>query len=81
MATYHSTRSRTAQLSALYVSDELGQSKIDLEGLANKDYFELAREVLGTLLPDYAADEFAAWVDEAYGSTFASDEVTPVVVL
>ena len=53
MATYHSTRSRTAQLSAkeairrgiapdggLYVSDELGQSKIDLEGLANKDYFE-----------------------------------------
>ncbi len=61
MATYHSTRSRTAQPSAkeairrgiapdggLYVSDELGQSKIDLEGLANKDYFELAREVLGT---------------------------------
>ncbi|WP_304338225.1 threonine synthase [Collinsella tanakaei] len=94
MAIYHSTRSRTAQLSAkeairrgiapdggLYVSDELGQSKIDLEGLANKDYFELAREVLGTLLPDYTADEIAACVDEAYGSTFASDEVTPVVDL
>lgn len=94
MATYHSTRSRTAQLSAkeairrgiapdggLYVSDELGQSKIDLEGLANKDYFELALEVLGTLLPDYTADEIAACVDEAYGSTFASDEVTPVVDL
>ena len=94
MATYHSTRSRTAQLSAkeairrgiapdggLYVSDELGQSKIDLEGLANKDYFELAREVLGTLLPDYTADEIAACVDEAYGSTFASDEATPVVDL
>lgn len=94
MATYHSTRSRTAQLSAkeairrgiapdggLYASDELGQSKIDLEGLANKDYFELAREVLGTLLPDYTADEIAACVDEAYGSTFASDEVTPVVDL
>ena len=94
MATYHSTRSRTAQLSAkeairrgiapdggLYVSDELGQSKIDLEGLANKDYFELAREVLGTLLPDYTADEIAACVDEAYGSSFASDEVTPMVDL
>lgn len=94
MATYHSTRSRTAQLSAkeairrgiapdggLYVSDELGQSKIDLEGLANKDYFELARQVLGTLLPDYTADEIAACVDEAYGGTFASDEVTPVVDL
>ena len=94
MATYHSTRSRTAQLSAkeairrgiapdggLYVSDELGQSKIDLEGLANKDYFELAREVLGTLLPDYTADEIAACVDEAYGSTFTSDEVPPVVDL
>lgn len=94
MANYHSTRSRTAQLSAkeairrgiapdggLYVSDELGENKIDLAGLAGKDYFELAREVLGTLLPDYTADEIAACVDEAYGSSFASDEVTPVVDL
>ena len=37
--------------------------------------------MLGTLLPDYTADEIAACVDEAYRGTFASDEVTPLVPL
>lgn len=94
MATYHSTRSRTSELSSkqairrgiapdggLYVSDALGEATINLASLASKDYFELAREVLGALLPDYSADEIAACVCEAYGGTFASDEVTPVVPL
>ena len=94
MATYHSTRSRTAQLSAkeairrgiapdggLYVSDELGDRQIDLAGIASKSYFELAREVLGMLLSDYTDEEIAACVEEAYGTTFASDEVTPLVKL
>lgn len=94
MATYHSTRSRTSELSSkqairrgiapdggLYVSDALGEATINLANLASKDYFELAREVLGALLPDYSADEIAACVCEAYEGTFASDEVTPVVPL
>ena len=94
MATYHSTRSRTSELSSkqairrgiapdggLYVSDALGEATINLASLASKDYFELAREVLGALLPDYSADEIAACVCEAYEGTFASDEVTPVVPL
>lgn len=94
MATYHSTRSRSSELSSkqairrgiapdggLYVSDALGEAAIDLAELASKDYFELAREVLGALLPDYSADEIAACVSEAYEGTFASDEVTPVVPL
>lgn len=94
MATYHSTRSRTSELSSkqairrgiapdggLYVSDALGETTIDLTSLASKDYFELAREVLGALLPDYTADEIAACVTEAYEGTFASDELTPVVPL
>ena len=79
MATYHSTRSRTSELSSkqairrgiapdggLYVSDALGEATINLASLASKDYFELAREVLGALLPDYSADEIAACVCEAY---------------
>ena len=94
MATYHSTRSRTSELSSkqairrgiapdggLYVSDALGEATINLASLASKVYFELAREVLGALLPDYSADEIAACVCEAYEGTFASDEVTPVVPL
>ena len=72
---YHSTRSRTSELSSkqairrgiapdggLYVSDALGEATINLASLASKDYFELAREVLGALLPDYSADEIAACV-------------------
>ena len=94
MGTYHSTRSRTLPCSSkaairrgiapdggLFVSDELGSTKLDVAGLANKSYGELAREVMGLLLPDYTADEIAACVDEAYSGTFASDEVTPVRAL
>ena len=94
MAQYHSTRALAptytakqairrgiAADSGLFVSDELGDTAIDIETLADKDYFELAREVLGALLPDYTADEIAACVDEAYRGTFASDEVTPLVPL
>lgn len=94
MAMYHSTRSTEPELSSkqairtgiapdggLYVCDELGQKTVDLADLANKSYDDLAREVLGTLLPDYSASEIAACVGDAYGSTFASDEVTPLVEL
>lgn len=94
MGLYHSTRSRETTCTAkqairtgiaadggLFVSDALGETAIDITTLADKGYHELAREVLGILLPDYTADEIAACVDEAYGSTFASDEVTPLVPL
>ena len=94
MGTYHSTRSRTLSCSSkaairrgiapdggLFVSDELGNAKLDVAGLAAKSYGELAREVMGLLLPDYTAEEIAACVDEAYTGTFASDEVTPVRAL
>ena len=94
MALFHSTRSRTAHLTAkeairrgiapdggLFVTDELGAEPIDLTGLAAKDYPELAREVLGALLPDYTPAEIAACVEKAYGHSFASAEVTPLVRL
>lgn len=91
MATYHSTRSHEAPLTSkeairrgiapdggLYVSDGLGSSHIPLDGLSEKGYLELAREVLGALLPDYTADEIAACVAEAYEGSFSDAEVTPV---
>ena len=94
MSLYHSTRSRAEECSAkeairrglapdggLFVSDELGSAKVDVDGLAELDYAAIARAVLGLLLPDYTADEIAACVDEAYTGTFASPEVTPVVPL
>ena len=94
MSLYHSTRSRAEECSAkeairrglapdggLFVSDELGSAKVDVDGLAELDYAAIARAVLGLLLPDYTADEIAACVNEAYTGTFASPEVTPVVPL
>ena len=94
MGTYHSTRSRTLSCSSkaairrgiapdggLFVSDDLGNAKLDVAGLAAKSYGELARAVMGLLLPDYTAAEISACVDEAYTGTFASDEVTPVHAL
>ena len=94
MSLYHSTRSRAEECSAkeairqglapdggLYVSDDLGSAKVDVDGLAELDYAAIAHNVLGLLLPDYTADEIAACVDEAYTGTFASPEVTPVVPL
>ncbi len=94
MAMFHSTRSRMplhtskeairrgiAEDGGLFVSDELGEKRVALDDLASKTYVQLAREVLGVLLPDYTAEQIAACVDEAYRGTFASDEVTPIVPL
>ena len=91
MATYHSTRSHEAPLTSkeairrgiapdggLYVSDELGCTQIPLAGLSEMGYLNLAREVLAALLTDYAPEEIAACVSEAYGETFADAEITPV---
>lgn len=91
MATYHSTRSHEAPLTSkeairrgiapdggLYVSDELGCTQIPLAGLSEMGYLNLAREVLAALLTDYAPEEIAACVSEAYEETFADAEIAPV---
>ena len=94
MSTYHSTRSCALSCSSteairtgiagdggLFVSDDLGKTTVDLQTLASKSYRELACEVLGILLPSYSAGQIESCVDEAYGSSFDSPEVTPLVTL
>ncbi|MBM6892013.1 threonine synthase [Enorma massiliensis] len=94
MNSYHSTRSRAVSCTAkeairtgiapdggLFVSDALGSEKLDVTGLAEQSYADIANSVLQLLLPDYTADEIAACVHEAYDATFASAEVTPLVPL
>lgn len=91
MSLYHSTRSSTnsctskaavrtgiAQDGGLFVCDDLGSTKIEVKDLAAMSYADIARTVLGLLLPDYTEDEIAACVHEAYDGTFASPEVTPL---
>ena len=91
---YHSTRSSAQVVTSkqailagiapdggLYVSDQLGQTKIDLARVAAQGYHATARDVLQTLLSDYTADEVAACVAGAYGSNFDTPAVTPLTPL
>jgi len=93
---YHSTRndndavtSKQAILTGLapdgglYVSDALTDdaTTVDLATICGEDYHAQARRVLGTLLPDYTADEIAQCVAGAYGPRFDTPAVTPLVPL
>ena len=91
---YHSTRgagdsvtSKQAILrgiapdGGLYVADWLGEKALDLAAVCGQGFHETARQVLGTLLPDYTADELASCVDAAYGPQWDTPAVTPVTPL
>ncbi len=91
---YHSTRSaqqavpsKTAILTGiapdggLYVSDQIGTVKLDLATVCSNDYHANARLVLGTLLPDYTADEIRTCVQGAYGSQWDTNAITPTTPL
>ena len=87
---YHSTRNADACVSAkravlnglasdggLYVTDALGETKIDLERVVANTYRENAAYILGTLLDDYSAEEIESCVEAAYKGTFETDDVAP----
>ena len=90
-AMYHSTRHADACVSAkravlnglasdggLYVTDALGETKIDLERVVANTYRENAAYILSTLLDDYSAEEIESCVETAYQGTFETDDVAPV---
>nr|WP_236022608.1 threonine synthase [Bifidobacterium phasiani] len=91
VTTFHSTRSTTDSLTAkqairmglaadggLFVTDALGERRIDVAGLVGRPYQDIAVEVLGVLLPDFTRDELRACVGEAYGPQWADPAVTPL---
>ena len=91
---YHSTRSASETVTSkqailtgiapdggLYVSDQLGEVRLDLARVAAQGYHATARDVLGALLSDYTADEVASCVEGAYGDNFNSPAVCPVTPL
>lgn len=88
---YHSTRSADDSVTSkqailtgiapdggLFVSDQLGDETLDLASVVKKTYHGIARDVLGTLLPDYTADEISSCVDGAYADNFDTQAVTPL---
>ncbi len=91
---YHSTRSAGDSVTSkqailagiapdggLYVSDALGEKGVSLETVCAQGFHGTARLVLGTLLPDYAAEELASCVEGAYGSQWDTPAVCPVTPL
>lgn len=91
MTTFHSTRSTTDSLTAkqairkgiaddggLFVSDSLGEARVDLANIAAKSYQEIALDVLGALLGDYTAEELAECIRGAYGRQWADPAITPL---
>ncbi len=91
---YHSTRGNDVQVlskeailtgiapdGGLFVSDQIGHTTLDLATVCANDYHANARLVLGTLLPDYAAEEIATCVDGAYGSQWDTQAITPTTKL
>ncbi|MDO4797432.1 MAG: threonine synthase [Coriobacteriales bacterium] len=91
---YHSTRGNDVQVlskeailtgiapdGGLFVSDQIGNATLDLATVCANDYHANARLVLGTLLPDYTADEIATCVEGAYGSQWDTRAITPTTPL
>ena len=91
MTTFHSTRSTTDSLTSkqairlgladdggLFVSDQLGETKVAIDDLAGMSYQAIAQRVLGALLPDFTDEELAQCIAEAYGDQWLDEKITPV---
>ena len=91
---YHSTRSSLESVTSkqailtgiapdggLFVADWIAEKSIDLAKVCSQGFLDNAKLVLGTLLPDYTADEICACVEAAYGKQWDSPEVCPVTPL
>lgn len=62
----------------LFVMRDLDERKVDVAELSKLSYVEMAKKVLGILLPDYPEEVMSKCVEDAYVSRFDTDEVTPV---
>ena len=88
---YHSTREARDTMSSkqailtgiapdggLFVCDNITQATVDLAAICAQEYHATARDVLGTLLSDFTADEIAACVEGAYGEQWDTKAITPL---
>lgn len=63
----------------LFVLRELENKRIDIKNLLDKDYYEIAQEVLKLFLGDFTEDEIKNCVYDAYKGKFLTDDITPLV--
>ena len=90
-STFHSTRSTTDSLTSkqairkgiaddggLFVTDSLGDTKVNIAHLAGRSYQDIAYDVLHALLPDFTEDELTSCISEAYGEQWSDNRITPL---
>jgi threonine synthase len=63
----------------LFVMRNLGERKVDINNLLEKNYMEIAEIVLGILLGDFPKDKIKECIRYAYTDKFSTQEITPVV--
>lgn len=91
MMYYHSTRSKSETMASkgailkgicsdggLFVSDGILNEHVDLSGLSDCTYEEIAYRVFKVLLPDYTDEELSECIGNAYKGKFETAELTPV---
>ncbi|MCQ2400711.1 MAG: threonine synthase [Lachnospiraceae bacterium] len=91
MMYYHSTRSKNDRFTSkqailkgicsdggLFVSDDILNAHVDINGLADSTYEEIAYRVFRVLIPDYTDEELKSCIGNAYVGKFETQELTPV---
>lgn len=89
--TFHSTRGTNTALSGkmairqgladdggLFVTDDLGKSRLDISSLVGKSYQATALTVLTELLPDFTQNELSDCIAAAYGEQWLDPSITPL---
>lgn len=90
---YESTRDKNIKISSseailkglsddggLFVLRDLGKNKIDIKSIINKNYYEIAEEILKIFL-DFNNEEIKYCVENAYREKFSNELITPLVKL
>ncbi len=62
----------------LYVWPDIDSVQIDLHTICEQSYKENAYTILQPLLPDFSEEELKECIENAYGHSFSSPEITPV---
>lgn len=67
-----------SQDGGLYVWPDIDSVKVDLPTICEQTYLENAFMILRPLLPDFTEEELKTCIQNAYGHSFSSPEITPV---
>ena len=62
----------------LYVWPDIDSVQIDLHTICEQSYKENAYTILQPLLPDFSEEELKTCIENAYGHSFSSPDITPV---